>query len=273
MSEHPGLVLIETPDDERVAAYCQVRERDLVGRDLCFIVEGRVPLAVLIERSRHPVESVLIAAHRVDSQQDILSRLAPSVPVYAAAQPVMDAITGFHIHRGILAVARRAPDLSLPALLAEADPRKPLLALVEISNHDNVGACLRNAAALGAAGVILDRHSADPFYRKAIRVSAGAALWLPMAFAQNWEEILDSQASNTRPIFALSPKPPALDIRTAAIPANAILVLGAEGPGLPEALLRRVNGLRIPMADGVDSLNVATAGAIALSHISAAPEG
>src|SRR5690349_1634165 len=151
-----------------------------------FIVEGKVTLAHLVESSRFEVESVFLAENRIVPLTDTLAKLDPAIPVYMAPQEVMDRITGFHIHRGVLALAKRNVEQDIGALLADL-PSGPLtlLALVELANHDNVGACFRNAAALGAKAVVMDAGTCDPLYRKAIRVSAGTALSLPFARADS----------------------------------------------------------------------------------------
>ena len=116
--------------------------------------------------SRCSVSSLLVAEKRLDRLAPLIERLASEVPVYAAGQAVMDAIVGFHIHRGILAHGARAPDPGAEALLAGLGPRALVLALFGISNHDNMGGLFRNAAAFGADAVLLDAACCDPLYRK-----------------------------------------------------------------------------------------------------------
>jgi tRNA G18 (ribose-2'-O)-methylase SpoU len=196
-----------------------------------------------------------------------LAKLDPMIPVYAAPQEVMDQTAGFHLHRGVLALARRGEDQTCEALIEDCSARPPatLLALVDISNHDNVGACFRNAAALGADGVLLDAGSCDPLYRKSIRVSAGTALSLPFARSGTGVGMVAALQRHEFAVWALTPSggEPLPDL---APPARLALMLGAEGPGLPAALMAHARRVSIPMAAGVDSLNVATAGAIALAH-------
>ena len=143
----------------------------------------------------------------------------------------------------------------------------PVLVLIGLSNHDNVGACFRNAAAFGAGGVILDGQSCDPLYRKAIRVSAGTALSLPFSHGGTADEIFSALESAGYHIWSLTPRHEARSINDLAAPDKLALVLGAEGLGLPDALIERGQAVRLPMAEGFDSVNVATAGAIALSHV------
>ena len=260
------IVPIDDPADPRLAAFHQVRERDLVGREGGFIAEGEVVLRVLLTRARHRAEALLIADKRVEGLSELLSLLDDQTPVYIAAQPVMDSVAGFHIHRGILAVGRRAPEPTAADLLAGMGERALVLALFGIANHDNMGGLLRNAAAFGVDGVILDSTCCDPLYRKAIRVSVGAALVTPMARLAPGEDALALMARFGFDAIALSPRAPTPLAQLVRAP-RAALLLGAEGPGLPGELLARTRPVAIPMAPGLDSLNVATAGGIALHHL------
>jgi tRNA G18 (ribose-2'-O)-methylase SpoU len=151
------IIAIDDPDDPRVATYRDIRERDLVGRKGLFVAEGAVVLNVLLSaRARHRPLSLLIDAKRVAALADLLVRVPEGVPVYAAAQPVIDAITGFNIHRGVLAIGQRSPMPTAEALLAGLAPRALVVVLSAIANHDNMGGLCRNAAAFGVDAVILD---------------------------------------------------------------------------------------------------------------------
>jgi tRNA G18 (ribose-2'-O)-methylase SpoU len=260
---------IDDPEDPRIAAYRQVRERDLVGRQGGFIVEGAVVLAKAVAAGRHPLDSLLFDEKRIAALAPILARLPEATPVYTAPQTVMDAIAGFPIHRGVLAVGRRAPPLSVDRVLASLPPRAVVLALFGIANHDNMGGLFRNAAAFGAGAVLVGPDCCDPLYRKAIRVSVGAALTTPFAvFAPGEDPIERLEAWGFEPL-ALSPSG-AQTLRDLAPPARAAVMLGAEGPGLPPALLARARTVSIPMAGGFDSLNVAVTSGIVLHHLTAA---
>ena len=264
------IVPLTSLNDPGLAPYHGVRERDLLRDGQRFIVEGKVTLARLVEASRFPVESVFLAESRVEPMKDIIAQLPNDVPVYVAPQAVMDGVTGFHIHRGVLAVAQRGPEQSVAELVG-ALPAGPLtvMALIELSNHDNVGACFRNGAALGANAVLLDATSCDPLYRKSIRVSAGTALSLPFARSGDGMGMIAAlEAAGVEP-WALSPTG-GEPLHTITPPDRVAIVLGAEGPGLPADLMARCRRVSIAMSPGIDSLNVATAGAIALSHLFAA---
>jgi tRNA G18 (ribose-2'-O)-methylase SpoU len=261
---------VSTADDPRLAPFMAVRERDLVRRDGLFIVEGKITLQRLVEASRFAVDSLFLAESRLKPLARLLARLDHDIPVYAAPQEVMDQVAGFHLHRGVLALARRTEDATCEELIAR-HPQSPLtlLALVGLSNHDNVGACFRNAAALGADAVLLDATSCDPLYRKAIRVSAGAALSLPFARSGDGASLLSALDAAGVETWALTPSG-GERLQGLTPPPRLAILLGAEGPGLPPGLMARARRVCIPMTPGFDSLNVATAGAIALAHVFAA---
>lgn len=255
---------VHDPYDPRIASYRAVRERDVVGRGERFVAEGEVVLRLMLgPRCSHRVESALIAEGRTPALADLLRALPPDAAVYAASQEVMDAIVGFHIHRGILAIGRRAEARDAAALLATLPAEALVVALVGVSNHDNVGGVFRNAAAFGADAVLLDSSSCDPLYRKSIRVSVGASLITPFARGGSGAELMDALDAAGFRTTALSP---AGEVRLDAIePApRTALLLGAEGPGLQSDLMARAKTARIDMAAGFDSLNVAVASGVAL---------
>jgi tRNA G18 (ribose-2'-O)-methylase SpoU len=193
---------------------------------------------------------------------------AVEAPVYLATQRVMEAITGFHFHRGALAAADRGVGHNVAEVVAGADR---LLLVEGVSDNENLGALFRNAAAFGIDGVLLDSTTADPLYRRSVRVSSGHVLRIPFArmTATDWPvpAIARLQAEGYE-VVALTPSPSADDVRTLAPGPRWALLVGAEGPGLsPAALAAADRRVRIAMAPGVDSLNVATAAAVALHHL------
>ena len=251
-------------DDDRLAAFTRIRERDLHNRgDGRFIVEGVIALRTLLTRSRFPVESLLVLENKLQGLSAMISELADDVPVYAVSQSVIDRVAGYPVHRGVLACALKSVPLQLDDLLGMSR----LLVLNQISNHDNAGAAFRNAAAFGMDGVILDQGSCDPLYRKAIRVSAGASLYLPYVKSGDGIEHLRSLTARGFDIWAMTPQRSAIALEDLPVPDRLALVLGAEGAGLPADMITRATAVRIPMVDGFDSLNVATAAAIAMAHI------
>lgn len=211
--------------------------------------------------------SVLIAENRLDSLAEVTADLAPETPVYAAGQAVMDAIVGFPIHRGILALGRR-PERDPTELLSGLPDRALVVALSAIANHDNMGGIFRNAAAFGADAVVLDAACCDPLYRKAIRVSVGAALTVPFARLSPGEDLVGMLAAARLDVLSLSPRGEGALVDLSP-PDRCAVLFGAEGPGLSEATLARTRTVRIAMAAGFDSLNVATTSGIVLHQLTA----
>jgi tRNA G18 (ribose-2'-O)-methylase SpoU len=253
-----------------VEAYISIRERDLTGgHGARFIVEGKVTLEPLLRRSRFPVESLFLCETRLGPLRDLLVEVPQGVPVYVASQGVMDAVAGFAMHRGVLACGRKG-EAALPADFLSKEGRSTTLLLSELSNHDNVGACFRNAAAFGADAVLLDAASCDPLYRKSIRVSSGAALWLPFSQGGTGGELIAAAEAAGHEVWALTPRSDAEPLPSLKVPERVALLMGAEGPGLPAEMIARARPVRIPMTEGFDSVNVATAAAIALAHVFAA---
>ena len=264
----PRFVTITNVDDQRIEPYRDIRERDMVGRQGLFVAEGRVVVEKLVGSSVNQLLSLLIAAKRVAALEPLLAQLPDDVPVFVASQPVIDAVAGFPMHRGILAVGRRVENPTADALLERIVGEANVVFVAGISNHDNIGGIFRNAAAFGVKAVLLDPDCCDPLYRKAIRVSVGAALLVPFARLNRGEDALALLERHGFESVALSPTGEALisDWRPAL--RNALL-LGAEGPGLAPELIRRTRSIRIAMATGFDSLNVATTSGIALHHLTA----
>ncbi len=166
-------IAITDPDDPRIAVFTALQERDRIGRDGVFIAEGATVLTVLLD-STLVTDAILIEEGRVPRLPVLDAR--GDAPLYVAPQAVLDRIAGYHLHRGILAAGRIPPPVTVADL--PAGPLR-LPVLVGLSNHDNVGGIYRNAAAFGAAAVAIDATTANPFYRKAIRVGVGAPLIVP----------------------------------------------------------------------------------------------
>lgn len=260
-------IRIDGADDPRIAGYRNIRDRDLARRDGLFIAEGKVVVRVLLEAGRFEPVSILVSENRLDGLSGILEGAPAALPVYVAPSAVMDGIAGFHMHRGVLALARRRGPDSVPGLIAGLPTNALVLALVGISNHDNVGGIFRNAAAFGADAVLLDRTCCDPLYRKAIRVSVGGALKVPYAIAREQADLVSELDSAGFRQLALTPGG-ATEIGSLAVGGRTALYLGAEGDGLPSDLIAMIESVRIPIASDFDSLNVAAASAIALHRLS-----
>ena len=261
-----AVIPIDDPQDARLAAFRDIRERDLTGRQGLFVAEGEVVLRVLASPASlcRPV-AALIAGKRIAGLADIIDALPPEIPVYSAPQAVLDGVAGFHLHRGILALGQKPVPPPLGDLLAGLEQEAVVVVACGIGNHDNMGGIFRAAAAFGAAAVLLDQQCCDPFYRKAIRVSVGAVLRTPMSTGLAADDLIDGLKAADFRVLAMTPAS-ASPLHLAPRGGRLAIVLGAEGPGLPDHLLARCEPIGIPMSGGFDSLNVATAGAIALHH-------
>lgn len=261
------LIAIEDPADPRIAEFTQIRERDLTGRSGQFIAEGTVVLRMLAGAHAagrsFRAEKLLLLRNRVEGLADLIDAFPSEVPVYVAESPVLDAIAGFHLHRGVLALGRRANAPSAVELTASLPQTSLVLVGCGISNHDNIGALFRNAAGFGADAVLLDETCCDPLYRKALRVSVGSVLTTPYARDGSAADRLSALAEAGFAIWALSPSG---STEISAIPPSPrmALVMGTEGEGLPKAILERFHTARIAQMPGLDSLNVGTASGIAL---------
>lgn len=255
---------IDDPADPRLEPFRDVKERDLVGRRGLFLAEGEVVVRQAA-RAGIVLEALLLAEDRAGKLSDVIEG-GVARAVCLAPQAVFDVVAGFPVHRGVLGLGRRPPDPGAEALLAAAPRRAVVLAALGVGNHDNMGGLFRNAAAFGAHAVMLGATSCDPLYRKAIRVSVGAALTVPSARLADDADLPDLLRAHGFVSLALTPEG-GRPLREVARPPRAALIVGAEGPGLSPGMLARCERVSIPMAGGFDSLNVATAAAVALHHL------
>ena len=265
-------VSITDPADPRIEGFTDIRERDLRRTGNRFVAEGTVVLSMLAAAHRRGdfiAEAVLILENRLAGLSGILRQFPDDVPLYVADKAVMNAIAGFDIHRGVLALGRRT-EPGEAATLLDALPAKALVvAAAGISNHDNIGSIFRNAAAFGADAVLLDETCCDPLYRKALRVSVGAVLKVPYIRSGTAATVISALHEKGFALWGLSPSG-RTDIRTVAPAPRMALLTGTEGEGLPAAILSSIETARIPQAPGLDSLNAATATGIALFALASA---
>lgn len=263
---HLAPIAVDDVDDPRLADYRHLKDRDLSAESGRFVAESELVVRRLLE-SPLVVHSILATLPRLAA---LGAALGPPTrcPIYLASQAVLDAVAGFHVHRGCLAIGERpaagSPAASLP------DDARTLVVLEDLVSADNIGACARNAAAFGADALVFSPRAADPFYRKAVRVSIGAVFQLPIIRCAAWPGDLTALQAAGFAIYGA-----VVDARATPLPdvhrapgTKVALLLGSEGPGLSPAARAACDHLvTIPMSAGADSLNVATAGAVALYHL------
>lgn len=258
------LITIDDPDDPRLHDYTGLTDVDLRRRrepaEGLFIAEGEK----VIRRARqagYRMRSMLLSAKWVDAMRDVIDEEA--APVYAVSPELAERVTGYHVHRGALASMQRKPLPDAGTLLAGA---RRVAVLESVNDHTNIGAIFRSAAALGMDAVLLSPDCADPLYRRSVKVSMGAVFSVPYARAESWPHGLDAVREAGFALLALTPDPKATAMDDAAPHRRerVALMLGAEGEGLSrQALMAADEWVRIPMAHGVDSLNVGAAAAVA----------
>jgi tRNA G18 (ribose-2'-O)-methylase SpoU len=254
----PGVITVVDPDDPRLADYVglsdpQLRRRVEAERGF-FIAESPLVVEALV-RSGRTVRSVLVTPAQHDAIGASLAGV--DAPVYVAKPEVLRAVVGFDLHRGAVASGERWP---VPAASTVLDGAQRVAVVQKLGDHENLGGVFRSAAAFGIDAVLLDVECADPLYRRCVRVSIGHVLTVPWARLASVEDVRDAGFT----LLALTPDPGARSLDAVDWPARCALLLGSEGPGLSQAWLAAADArIRIPMEPAVDSLNVATAAAIA----------
>jgi tRNA G18 (ribose-2'-O)-methylase SpoU len=256
-------VQVTDPDDPRLADYVGltdvVRRRKHEPEAGFFLAEGQLVMRRAVQAGCRP-RSLLLAPNRVD---DLLPELQGlDCPTYVASAEVLHAVTGFHVHRGALGAFDRPPLRRAEDLLATS---RRLLLLENVNSPTNLGAVFRSAAGLGVDGVLLNPECCDPLYRRSMRVSMGEVLAVPYAYLGEWPAALSTVRSAGFQVLAMTPAEDAerLDAVQLEDEDKVVLLLGAEGPGLTaEAMAASDRRVRIAMAHGVDSLNIAAAAAV-----------
>ncbi len=232
--------------------------RSLEAAHGLFVAEGEKVIRRAIAAG-HPVRSLLVTEDKLAGLAD-LAAACPG-PVYVIAPATAEALTGYRVHRGTLASMQRRPLPMVADLIAAA---RRIVVLEDIVDHANVGAIFRCAAALGIDAVILAPRCADPLYRRAVKVSMGAVFSVPYARMDDWRGGLDLLRAAGFRVLALTPASHAVPIGQTPAGGKIALLLGTEGDGLSARWLAAADArVRIPMSGGVDSLNVASAAAIA----------
>ena len=257
------VIEVDDPRDPRLSDYRDLRDvqlrQSLEAAEGLFIAEGEKVVRRSVEAG-YEARSFLMARRWLEGLSDVLA--ASEAPCYVVSEDLAERVTGFHVHRGALAAMRRRPLTPLGDVLADA---RTVVVLEDVVDHTNVGAVFRSAAALGVDAVVLSPRCADPLYRRAVKVAMGAVFSLPWTRLDDWYDALPGLSAQGFTTVALTPADDSVTIEDAVTRVERLaLVVGTEGHGLsPRWLAAADVRAVIPMAPGIDSLNVAAATAVA----------
>jgi len=260
-----NVVDVDDPTDPRLDDFRDLnsidRRPDLPSGKGLVIAEGVLVVQRMLA-SRFAPRAFLGTDRRLGELTEDLCRT--DAPFYRAAPEVMAEVVGFHLNRGVLAAAPRPPELTMERVL---DGARTVAVLEGVNDHENLGSVFRNAAGLAVDAIVFGTGCADPLYRRAVRVSMGHALLVPYAWSSAWPQDIEVLRDNGFRMLAMTPNPAAgtlAETMPGLIDDKVAILVGAEGPGLTERTMRASDvRVRIPMARGTDSLNVATAAALA----------
>jgi tRNA G18 (ribose-2'-O)-methylase SpoU len=257
------LIEVSDADDPRLADYRDLRDvelrKHLEAEHGLFLAEGEKVVRRAVEAG-FSARSFLMAPRWLDGLSDVLDRTA--APCYVVSEDLAEEVTGFHVHRGALASLERRPLPTVSSVLAGA---RTVVVLEDVVDHTNVGAIFRSAAALGVDAILLSPRCADPLYRRSIKVAMGAVFTVPYARLEGWYDALAELSEEGFTTIALTPAPDAVEVEDAVSGVDKVaLLMGSEGPGLSRRWMETADVRAvIPMAAGIDSLNVAAATAVA----------
>jgi tRNA G18 (ribose-2'-O)-methylase SpoU len=256
------LIEVDDPADPRLDDFRALTDADVRADRRGIVIAEGINVVERLARSPYRTRAVFGVRSRIEALAPVLADL--DVAVFVADKWLLSDVVGFRVTRGVLASADRPPPPSITALLGRAER---VAVLEGLNDFENLGALFRNAAAFGIDAVLLDARCADPLYRRSVRVSMGHVLRVPFAvLPEPWPDSLDLLRGFR--LFAMTPRAAAVPLRSVVADGPWAVLLGAEGPGLSDAALDRADvHVRIPMADGVDSLNVATAAAVAFAQL------
>lgn len=257
------IIEIASADDPRLGDYRDLRDvqlrKSMEAEHGLFLAEGEKVVRRAVEGGFAP-RSFLMAPRWVDDLQDVLA--TTDAPCFVLSERLAEEVTGFHVHRGALASLARRPPPSVAEVLAGA---RSVLVLEDLVDHTNVGAAFRSGAALGFDAVLLSPRCADPLYRRAIKVAMGAVFSMPWTRLPEWYGAMGELQEAGFTTVALTLAADAVPVEDAVAGVDRLaLVLGSEGPGLSEHWQSTADRRAIiPMREGIDSLNVAAASAVA----------
>lgn len=271
-------VVVTDPSDPVLDGFRDLRDPELrrsrEERDGVFVAEGTTVVGRL---ARSPYRCLAVAVVP-EQEASVVEELAgvrglEDVPVLVVERTVFDAVVGFPVHRGVLALGAR---VAFPGIDGIDPAARTVVVLEDCNDHENMGAIARSARALGAEALVLSPRCADPLYRRSVRVSMGEILRLPVVVAERWPDGVGRLRAAGFTVLAMTPAADAVDLERVVVgPDDRVAVLlGAEGPGLTTAAQAAADlRVRIPIVAGVDSLNVGHAAAVALHHVAAARRG
>lgn len=259
------MIDVDDPADARLDDFRNLnsidRRPDLPSGKGLVIAEGVLVVQRMLA-SRFTARAFLGTERRLGELTEDLQR--SDAPFYRASAEVMADVIGFHLNRGVLAASSRPAEVSVQRVI---DGARTVAVLEAVNDHENLGSMFRNAAGLGVDAILLGTGCADPLYRRAVRVSMGHALLVPYASSMDWPGDLELLRHNGFRLLAMTPDPAAVTVAegmAGLVDAKVAILVGAEGPGLTERTMRSSDvRVRIPMTRGTDSLNVATAAALA----------
>ncbi|MGH3368848.1 MAG: TrmH family RNA methyltransferase [Nocardioidaceae bacterium] len=257
------LTEVTDADDPRLADYRDLRDvslrKHLEAEHGLFLAEGEKVVRRAVEAG-FSARSFLMAPRWLEGLADVLD--ASDAPCFVVSEDLAEQVTGFHVHRGALASLERRPLRPAAEVLAAA---RTVVVLEDVVDHTNVGAVFRSAAALGVDAVLLSPRCADPLYRRSVKVAMGAVFSVPYARLHDWYDGLDVLTDAGFTTVALTPAADAVEIEEAVRGLDRVaLLMGSEGPGLSQRWMQAADRRAvIPMAAGIDSLNVAAATAVA----------
>ena len=265
VSAVPNRILdLADPADPRLADFRDLTDADVRPDRRGLVIAEGVNVVRRLARSRYRMRAVVGVPAKLAELAPLLADL--DCPVYRVDKWTLSDLVGFRVTRGVLASADRPAAVPASQLL---DSGGRFVVCEAINDFENLGSIFRNCAAFGVHGVLLDPRCADPLYRRSVRVSMGNVFGVDFAvLPEPWPDSLQLLADRGIELLALTPRPAAEPLSSVRPTGRWAVLLGAEGPGLTDQVLARADRwVRIPMADGVDSLNVATAGAVALAQL------
>ncbi len=255
---------ITSLDDTRVSMFSRLTEAqlrmELEPEKGLFIAESPKVIRVALDAGWEPTALLCERKHVEGDARDIVERLGSEVPVYVGDRELLAGLTGYTLTRGVLCAMRRR---QLPTVAEVVDKARRIVVIEAVTDTTNIGAIFRSAAALGIDGVLLTRDTCDPLNRRAVRVSMGTVFLVPWTWLDAPIASLHDYGFRTA-AMALSDDSVSLDDPRLAEEPRLAIIMGTEGDGLPQKTISEADYVvRIPMAHGVDSLNVAAAAAVA----------